>query len=482
VGLVDGLELGSNTIEVVANGQGRGRPTASLEVVNHSISGPVFSGPHTSPFICRTVAAGLGAPLERSIYRWAVLADGGETGNGWSGGLVYTLGGGCGTNYHQGTLSEASVLDHAALSRGFAVASASLNTFGTACNDVRSAETALMVKERAIEELGAAPVWTMGTGGSGGAIQQLLIAHNFPAIGCDAAVPVALRYHPVNNPTGARCTTWDSMVNVWGRDPDTGFARRTFDNVGVQYGLGALQSGAIDVDTFLDLSERIGGYDSDGNRVAARSVADRTAVSIGYASGRVALDGALSDVPILDVRPHTDATGDFHTYSHSFVVRERLREAFGHADNQVMWRAGGPGVAAMSAGALDIMADWLDAIVADDTGRDRAEVVVDTRPAAAVDTCWTPMGERIEEEAEYGVFGQCESLYPPGATPRLVAGAPLDSAVLVCALKPIDVDEYGVALSDEQLERLGAIFPDGVCDHTQPGVGQVPFEGVWQRF
>jgi hypothetical protein len=273
-----------------------------------------------------------------------------------------------------------------------------------------------------IEELGAPPVWTMGTGGSGGAIQQVLLAHNYPgildglvpsltfqdaqlaepadcrllnayfaanpglsvaqrqaitgyrnvasctlwdlafanvlvaAVGCDPSVPVALRYHPVANPTGARCTTWDSMVNVWGRDPDTGFARRTFDNGGVQYGLGALQAGAIDVDTFLDLNERIGGYDNDGTRVPARSVADRSAVSIGYTSGRVALDGALSDVPILDVRSYTDAAGDFHTYSHSFVLRERLRQVFGHADNHVLRRAGGAGTAAMAAGVLDTTA------------------------------------------------------------------------------------------------------------------------------
>jgi hypothetical protein len=105
-------------------------------------------------------------------------------------------------------------------------------------------------------------------------------------------------------------------------------------------------------------------------------------------------------------------------------------------------------------------------------------VVVGTKPAAAVDTCWTATGERIEEPAEYGVFGQCESLYPPGATPRLVAGAPLDSVALVCTLRPLDPDEYGVELTASQLDRLPAVFPDGVCDHTEPGIGQMPFAGV----
>ena len=49
----------------------------------------------------------------------------------------------------------------------------------------------------------------------------------------------------MKNPTGARCDVYDHAVNVWGKDPKTGFARRPLDNVGIQYGLGALNSGVI---------------------------------------------------------------------------------------------------------------------------------------------------------------------------------------------------------------------------------------------
>lgn len=42
------------------------------------------------------------------------------------------------------------------------------------------------------------------------------------------------------------------MVNVYGRDPATGFARRPFDNVGVQYGLAAFNAGAIPFEQFAD--------------------------------------------------------------------------------------------------------------------------------------------------------------------------------------------------------------------------------------
>src|SRR5690242_21410637 len=53
-GLVTGLALGENEISVQSNGNGNGRPSASLTVVNHPITGPIFSGPQESPFICET--------------------------------------------------------------------------------------------------------------------------------------------------------------------------------------------------------------------------------------------------------------------------------------------------------------------------------------------------------------------------------------------------------------------------------------------
>ena len=51
-------------------------------------------------------------------------------------------------------------------------------------------------------------------------------------LNCDpATVPMAIRFDPVKKPDGVRCTYQDSLVNVFGRDPNTGFARRPFDNV-----------------------------------------------------------------------------------------------------------------------------------------------------------------------------------------------------------------------------------------------------------
>ena len=55
-------------------------------------------------------------------------------------------------------------------------------------------------------------------------------------------VPDDKVYDEQTNPDGVRCTLQDYMVNAFGRDDD-GFARRGFDNVGVQYGLKGLRDG-----------------------------------------------------------------------------------------------------------------------------------------------------------------------------------------------------------------------------------------------
>ena len=41
---------------------------------------------------------------------------------------------------------------------------------------------------------------------------------------------------------------------------------------------------------------------------------------------------------------------------------------------------------------------------------------------------------------------------------------------------------YNVEFDDEQRARLDAVFPNGVCDYTVPGVGQGPPIDTWQRF
>src|SRR6185503_4524143 len=101
----------------------------------------------------------------------------------------------------------------------------------------------------------------------------------------DDALPVNLRYNPVTNPIGARATVADHTINVYGEDPVTGFARRPLDNVGVQYGLLALNAGKITVDEFLTVHEKVGGVDIDFKPIPTRTTADRGALHRAYISG-----------------------------------------------------------------------------------------------------------------------------------------------------------------------------------------------------
>jgi hypothetical protein len=57
VGLLTGLIEGDNDLVADANGNGRGRPYATLTITNHASGGPVFSGPQMQPWICATVAS-----------------------------------------------------------------------------------------------------------------------------------------------------------------------------------------------------------------------------------------------------------------------------------------------------------------------------------------------------------------------------------------------------------------------------------------
>src|ERR1700735_4318147 len=56
LGLVTGLQIGRNRLFATARGQ-----FASLNVTDHSINGPVFSGQQQLPFFCQTTAFGLAA-------------------------------------------------------------------------------------------------------------------------------------------------------------------------------------------------------------------------------------------------------------------------------------------------------------------------------------------------------------------------------------------------------------------------------------
>jgi hypothetical protein len=619
VGLVEGLKLGDNHLMAKA-----GHSAASLKVTNYPITGPIFSGHHEAPFICETVASNLGTPVDaecsvaaridyfykstldntfkplstplaypgdvasttiyggktvpyvvrlesgtinRGIYRIAILDDPAHApagpwkpGAGWNGKLQYTFGGGCGYGKHQGNNQPSAVLDDNALSRGFAVATSTLDTYGTACNDVLSAETAMMVKEHFIERYGLLR-YTRGLGSSGGAMQQHLVSQDYPGIldallptsgfpdgqtlthephdcallihyfdgatipwtdaekipvsgeptktACldwnsnwgaqytnpgtnsyvakcagNSVIPLALRYDPVSNPGGVRCTMYDSMINLYGEDPKTGFARRPLDNVGIQYGLKALNAGEISPEQFLDLNGRIGGFDIDGNFVSQRTECDAKTAEISYATGRV-FTGKDVFLPILYIQADRDfPTGNVHGRFRAMSIRERILDANdGSAPNHIMWVIPPTTISTNTTGlAMDMLDQWMENLLSDTSHHDYASKVVHAKPAQLKDGCWDPSGNRIDEPMTMDPNSKCNTLYPIYGNPRIAAGSSIKDDVVKCKLEPVNKHSYAVAFTPAQWARLKTVFPHGVCDYSKPGFGQNHNSEPWLSF
>jgi hypothetical protein len=80
-GLINGLELGRNELAATLNS----RTLDRLTLVNYPTTGPIFSGPHQVPFVCKTIQAGLGEPVvdNQDGDGFRVLNSDGSTA-GWS--------------------------------------------------------------------------------------------------------------------------------------------------------------------------------------------------------------------------------------------------------------------------------------------------------------------------------------------------------------------------------------------------------------
>jgi hypothetical protein len=285
------------------------------------------------------------------------------------------------------------------------------------------------------------------------------------------AVPAALRYDPKTNPKGARPTIFDHARNIFGVDPATGFARRTFDNVGVQYGLSALNGGVITPKQFLDLNEAVGGYDQDANYVAARSVGDSGAIGRAYQSGlELSGGGWLGAIPVFDISGIYNEDGGYHYQWFHFALRERMLRANGDAKNHVMWR----GSPVPYEKAWSTFIDWVETIEADRAPYPARQRPIHDRPAAAVDGCWTSPTEFVAEPQSFSREPNtaCNARFPSYGFTRLVAGGPLAADVLKCQLKPPDRRDYRARFTAAQWARLRRIFGSGVCDWSRPGVAQ----------
>ncbi len=308
-------------------------------------------------------------------------------------------------------------------------------------------------------------------------------------------LPASQIYDATTNPNGARCNAWSWAEAIWGKVTGSVQARDTRDNTGIQYGLKALLSGAINGEEFVALNEIIGGSDRDTNLTAARTVADTEALAIAYRAGIVMSGANLAKTAIIDMRGYDDsvinlppglasfpaaslqgvALFGIHQQWRSFAIRDRLdRDGGGHA-NQVMWRFGRSGFAApaaLAADAFTTMDSWLTTVKADAGSTTIEQKVRTARPAGAIDYCL--LSSDAAQSTKVTDTAQCDAdLYlAVRSSPRQVAGGPRSEDILKCQLRPLAASDYGTRLDAGQLARLTAVFSGGVCDWSKPGVGQ----------
>jgi hypothetical protein len=292
----------------------------------------------------------------------------------------------------------------------------------------------------------------------------------------------------VTNPNGTRCGDADLATAVWGTTngivPGSLRARQTGDNVGIQYGLNALLAGAITPEEFVTLNEKIGGFDADSNRMAARTTADSAALGTAYRAGIVASGANLGKLPIIDSRGF-DEQG-IHYIWRSFAERARIDAANGgNHGNQVMWRYGtgllpatASQVAAVTLNSLLVMDTWLSNLTVSapketiNSARTQA-AVIQAKPATAFDLCFLTGDVTFSTPVTDTAVCDADPRLARHSSPRQVAGGPLAENILKCQLKPLNPADYApVVFSSTQLARLQATFPDGVCDWSLPGVGQ----------
>lgn len=250
-------------------------------------------------------------------------------------------------------------------------------------------------------------------------------------------------------------THWDDAREAYGTDPETGYARSTWDNVGVQYGLASVASGLITPEQFLEVNAEVGGWKDtpdmvqegvpfedlgvvlariaaergitipevqqglfmgvipwtelfdpwslrnanlspdDGVTPAPRTTGDLTAISNVYDSGLVFRGSLPREIPIIDARPYLEHVLDMHNSHQSFAVRQRLLDGQGDHDGQVIWFMGtdanGDGP---EAEFTHQALDTIDEWMAN-LAADPSLTVTEAAPALAADRCVTSTGDEI---------------------------------------------------------------------------------------
>lgn len=303
---------------------------------------------------------------------------------------------------------------------------------------------------------------------------------------------------------------WEDLKSLFGRNSN-GFAKTTWDNVGVQYGLEALKSKRINFATFIELNRKIGGWREQEklksesisilpvvklplwltlwghhnitqpkNGIAKRHTADIDAIDVAYRSGQVFI-GKL-DLPTLDIRHYLEEELDMHHVSASFNTRLRIENQRGHANNQIIWvshKNYNPVVEGFA-----VMDKWMLKL-----NQDPKRNVLNAKPARLQDSCFDENGNIINQGD--GVWddkwngkprGACSQVYPMFSNVRIAAGATWEASIFKCHLQTaeqaIERGIYAPMTAAVNLAQLKATFPMGVCDYSKGDAGRPDMNGI----
>ncbi|MFT5161995.1 MAG: hypothetical protein ACI9FJ_000563, partial [Alteromonadaceae bacterium] len=514
--------------------------------------------------------------------------------------LIFAFGGGSGIGFRQGRLNMRKILERRSeqLKLGYAVIGSTGNITSNTYNMLLAEDTAVRVKRQFISRYGE-PQYTVGIGGSGGAIQQYLFAQNHPnlldgiipqysypdmlsqtiyALDCDlvehyfairdtdnpnwanwpyresilglnhsddieqrlpelAMINQAASGIMPQSPTGnSECINgwfglsslinnprmpylrsyydnpivkqvhwsyWQDLVNIYGKDSQ-GFARTTWDNEGVQYGLRAFAKNAITADEFLKLNRQVGGWKPQQametenfffafgrkfpvwltmwsrhnitelqNNSATRRSASLEAIEKAYRYGQIFV-GQLN-VPVIDVRHYLEDKLDMHHASASFSSRLRLEQK-NNADKQLIWMSHKD--YDYTTKAFATIDQWLSNI-----RQNPERSIAANKPIDGVDKCADENGLTIAqgEQVWDGQWndkkaGLCSQSYPIYSTSRIQAGDSWAASTFKCqrqsVTQAIDKGLYGqqdMLLLKPLLEQ---IFTTGVCDYDATDAGR----------
>ena len=277
-------------------------------------------------------------------------------------------------------------------------------------------------------------------------------------------------------------THFQDLRHIYGVDGD-GWARVTWDNTGVQYGLESLNEGLITKEEFFHLNETIGGWKhtsemdtlnfpyDEGNQQAQRTEGDLIAIENAYNAGIVFLGDI--DIPVIDYRFYLDPVLDMHHFRESFTTRERIEMARGNTDNHVIWvsHMANPNFEQVVLSAYMLMDEWLLNMI-----ENPGQSVSASKPDQAVDIAWNADGSILasgpgiwdEDGAGYEAF-------TPYSTSRMLAGSPASGLMFKPYLMPVDDAKdrgyYPANFDDDDYAKLEDIFPFGVADYELPCMG-----------